>query len=222
MMVIGLTGSIGMGKSTAARMLRRLGVPVFEADHEVHALLGPKGRAVADVAARFPDVVAEGGIDRCRLAEKVFSDERARRDLEAILHPMVRAAEWRFLKAAAMRRAKVAVLDLPLLFETGADRLCDVTVVVTAPAFLQEARVLRRMRMTHQRFESIRASQMSDAEKRRRADFVVPTGAGLGTTLNRLRRIVTLAVAVEDSRGRPARTWLRMERVLRRQGGGRS
>jgi dephospho-CoA kinase len=218
MMVIGLTGSIGMGKSTAATMLRRLGVPVFEADREVHALLGKTGRAVADVAARFPDVAAGNGIDRGRLGEKVFSDERARRDLEAILHPLVRAAEWRFLKAAVMRRAKVVVLDLPLLFETGADRVCDATVVVTAPAFLQEERVLRRTHMTRARFESIRASQMSDAEKRRRADFVVPTGAGVGTTLKSLRRIVTLARAAEESRGRPSRTWLRMERVARQQG----
>ena len=219
MMVIGLTGSIGMGKSTAAGMLRRLGVPVFEADREVHALLEKRGGAVADVAARFPDVVTANGIDRGGRGEMVFAARGGRGVLGAILHPRVRWGEGRFLKAAAMRRAKVVVLDLPLLLETGADRVCDATVVVTAPAFLQEERVLRRMHMTRARFDSIRASQMSDAEKRRRADFVVATGAGLRQTLNGLRRIVRLAVALEESRGRPSRRWLRMERAVRRRAG---
>lgn len=193
MIVLGLTGSIGMGKSTAAAMLRRLGVPVFEADREVHRLLEDDRKVKKRVGARFPEAMKGGEVDRGKLGAVVFADPEARRDLEAILHPLVRAAERRFLKAAAARRVPVAALDIPLLFETGADRFCDVTIVVTAPPFVQRGRVMRRASMTPARYRAVLGQQMPDLEKRKRADFVVETGNGVRATLNKLRAIVTLA-----------------------------
>lgn len=192
MIVLGLTGSIGMGKTHAARVLRRMGLPVFEADGAVHRLIGPGGRAVAAVDAAFPGVVRGGAVDHAALGERVFGDQRELARLEAILHPLVRAAQRRFLRQAALRGADMVVLDIPLLFETGADRLCDATILVTAPPFVQEARVLGRPGMTRARLAAIRARQMAESDKRRRADFIVPTGLSRGETLNRLRRIVTL------------------------------
>ncbi|MEE9139878.1 MAG: dephospho-CoA kinase [Alphaproteobacteria bacterium] len=192
MIVLGLTGSIGMGKTHAARVLRRMGLPVFEADGAVHRLIGPGGRAVAAVDAAFPGVVRGGAVDHAALGERVFGDQRELARLEAILHPLVRAAQRRFLRQAALRGADMVVLDIPLLFETGADRLCDATILVTAPPFVQEARVLGRPGMTRARLAAIRARQMAESDKRRRADFIVPTGLSKGETLNRLRRIVTL------------------------------
>ncbi len=192
MIVLGLTGSIGMGKSAAATMLRRLGVPVFDADHFVHQSMAPGGAAAAAVAAAFPGVRnAEGGIDRTLLGRRVFGDGPALGCLEAIVHPMVVAGENRFLAHARARGEPLAVLDIPLLFETGAERRCDYVLVVSAPAFLQRQRVLRRPGMTGGRFAAILAKQMPDREKRRRADFVVPTGLGRHLTLRRLQRIVT-------------------------------
>jgi len=192
MIVLGLTGSIGMGKSTAATMLRRLGVPVHDADAVVHALLGPGGAAVAAVGAAFPGVAAGGAVDRGKLGARVFGDAAALTRLEGILHPMVRRSARRFLLQAARRRAPLAVLDIPLLYETGAEAICDAVVVVSAPAFLQKDRVLGRGGMTPARFAAIQAKQMPDAEKRRRADFVVETGLSRGATLRRLEAIVTL------------------------------
>ncbi len=181
-----------MGKTHAARVLRRMGLPVFEADGAVHRLIGPGGRAVAAVDAAFPGVVRGGAVDHAALGERVFGDQRELARLEAILHPLVRAAQRRFLRQAALRGADMVVLDIPLLFETGADRLCDATILVTAPPFVQEARVLGRPGMTRARLAAIRARQMAESDKRRRADFIVPTGLSRGETLNRLRRIVTL------------------------------
>jgi dephospho-CoA kinase len=190
LVVIGLTGSIGMGKSTAAEMLREMGIPVFDADAEVHRMMARGGEAVAAVEAAFPGVTAEGAVDRGRLGARVFGDAEALRRLERILHPRVGAAERRFLACAAMRRAGLVVRDVPLLFETGGDRRCDHTLVVSAPAHVQAARVLARPGMTAERLAQIRAKQMPDAEKRRRADFVVPTGLGKRFTRDRLRDIV--------------------------------
>jgi dephospho-CoA kinase len=196
MIVLGLTGSIGMGKSATAAMLRRLGVPLFDADRVVHRLLAPGGAAVERVAAAFPGVRdMAGGIDRRRLGERVFAF-RAGRDcaalsrLEAILHPMVAAAEKRFLARSRARREAIVVLDVPLLFESGGACRCDHVLVVSAPPFLQRQRVLRRPGMTEARLAAILATQMPDAEKRRRADFVVPTGLGRGLTLRRLKRVL--------------------------------
>ena len=192
MIVLGLTGSIGMGKSTAAGMLKRLGLPLHDADAAVHRLMAKGGAAVAEIEAAFPGVLREGAVDRKELGARVFGDPAALRKLEGILHPKVRAAARAFLKLQQRQRRDLAVLDIPLLFETGGEALCDAVVVVTAPAFLQRARVLARPGMTEERFAQVLAEQMSDAEKRRRADFVVQTGLGKAHTLHELAAIVRL------------------------------
>jgi len=186
--VIGLTGSIGMGKSTASAMLRRLGAPLYDADAEVHRLLAPGGAAVARVEAAFPGVRNEaGGIDRPALGRQVFGRSEALRRLERILHPMVRTAERRFVARARARHEVLVVLDIPLLFETPGIQRCDAILVVSAPARLQRERVMRRPGMTEARLGAIRAAQMPDHEKRRRADFVVETGLNRARTLRQLR-----------------------------------
>ena len=190
MIVLGLTGSVGMGKSTAAAMLRRLGVPVHDSDAEVHRLLGPGGRAVAVVADAFPSARRRDRIDRPMLGRLVFGDSVALKRLESILHPEVRAAQARFLAAARRRREPVVVLDVPLLFETAGERRVDGVIVVSAPSWLQRARVLRRPGMTASRLAAILGQQMPDAEKRRRARWVVPTGLGKALTLRRLKEIL--------------------------------
>jgi dephospho-CoA kinase len=189
--VLGLTGSIGMGKSTAAAMLRRMRVPLFDADQVVHRLLAPGGAGVDAVAAVFSGVRdTEGGIDRARLGRRVFGDPQALARLERILHPMVADQERRFLAQARARRERLAVLDVPLLFESRGAGRCDYVVVFSAPPMLQRQRVMRRPGMTQARFTAILQQQMPDAEKRRRADFVVPTGLDRGFSLRRLRAIV--------------------------------
>jgi len=193
LIVLGLTGSIGMGKSTAAAMLRRLGIPLFDADLVVHRLLAPSGAAVSAVSAAFPGVETEaGGIDRVLLGQRVFADPAALRRLEAILHPMVAAEEIRFLARSRARRVRLVVLDIPLLFETGAERRCDYVLVVSVPALVQRQRVMRRPGMTEIRLAAILRKQVPDHRKRQRADFVVPTGAARGVTLRRLKAIVRL------------------------------
>ncbi|MGB1547962.1 MAG: dephospho-CoA kinase [Alphaproteobacteria bacterium] len=192
MVVVGLTGSIGMGKTTAADMLRALGLPVFDADAAVHALQSPGGAALPAIATAFPGLVREGVLDREAMAERVFKDPESLRKLEEIVHPLVRAEEQRFLRNAGLRGADLAVLEIPLLFESGGERRCDYTIVVTAPSFLQKARVLKRPGMTEERLHGVLAKQTPDAEKRKRADFIVPTGMGRYHTLNALREIVRL------------------------------
>ncbi len=191
MIILGLTGSIGMGKSAAAATLRRLGVPLFDADAEVHRLIGPRGAAVSRVEAAFPGVRDEAaGIDRTRLGRLVFGDPAALRKLESILHPMVQQAERRFVARARARRALLVVLDIPLLFESGGVARCDFVLVVSAPLRLQQERVMRRAGMTESRFAEILRAQMPDREKRRRADFVVATALGRGVARRHLRAIV--------------------------------
>lgn len=192
MKILGLTGSIGMGKSTAAAMLRRLGVPVHDADATVHALFAPGGKAVAPVGAAFPGVVKDGAVDRAELGRRVFGDESALKRLERIVHPLVRAAERDFLQRHRRRRTRLVALDIPLLFETGGEKRCDTVIVVTCPAFLQAQRVLARPGMTPERLAAIRAKQMPDSDKRRRADVIVHTGLGRPPALRRLKRVVTL------------------------------
>jgi dephospho-CoA kinase len=193
LIVLGLTGSIGMGKSTAAATLRRLGVPVFDADLTVHRLLAPLGAAVPAVSAAFPGVETEtGGIDRVLLGQRVFTNPTELRRLEAILHPMVVAEEKRFLARSRARRVPLVVLDIPLLFETGAERRCDYVLVVSAPALVQRQRVMRRPGMTEIRLDAILRTQVPDHRKRQRADFVVPTAASRGQTLRRLKAVVRL------------------------------
>lgn len=192
MIVLGLTGSIGMGKSTAARMLRLMGVPVHESDHAVHKALAPGGAAFEEVAVTFPDAwdAKRHVIKRDVLGQIVFADADKRRELEEIIHPVVWKSQKDFtLKNTKMGR-RVIALDIPLLFETGAEKRVDKTIVVTAPYDIQRRRVLVRPGMTEEKFLNILNSQMPDGEKRRRADFVVETGMGLGHTWRGLRKIV--------------------------------
>ncbi|UCH75427.1 MAG: dephospho-CoA kinase [Rhodospirillales bacterium] len=192
MIVIGLTGSIAMGKTTAAAMLRRMGLSVHDADAAVHRLFHRNGAAVAAIAEAFPGAVRDGAVDRSELGRLVFGAPAALRRLEAIVHPLVRADSDAFLRRCGRRRAAMAVLDIPLLFEVGRDRDCDVTILVSAPAFLQAQRVLRRPGMTVRRLAEIRAQQIPDHEKRRRSDFVVRTGLSRRETLRQLTHIVRL------------------------------
>ncbi|HEY3917465.1 MAG TPA: dephospho-CoA kinase [Stellaceae bacterium] len=190
MKILGLTGSVGMGKSTAAAMLRRMGVPVYDADAAVHHMMRRGGSAVAAVAAAFPGVETGGAIDRAALGQRVFGDEAAMKRLEAIIHPRVRDDERAFLAAQRRRKTALVIMDVPLLFESGRDKRYDATMVVTAPAFIQRARVMARPGMTPARFAAIQARQMSDVEKRQRADFVVPSGLGRAVTWRRLRAVL--------------------------------
>ena len=190
MRILGLTGSIAMGKSTAAAMFRRLGVPVYDADRAVHRLLARGGAAVAEIEGAFPGVSVDGAVDRGKLAARVFGDSAALERLERIVHPRVAAERRRFLRAWRRRGCALVVLDIPLLFETAGDKACDAVAVVSAPRFVQEARLLRRPGMDRARIASVTARQMPDAEKRRRADYVVPTGLGRAPTATAIRRIV--------------------------------
>ena len=199
MRILGLTGSIAMGKSTATIMLRRLGILVYDSDAVVHALL--ISTAVQKIAEIFPDVIVHGKVDRLALGAKVFGDSFRLKQLEDVLHPLVLQAEKRFLQDAAIKRESLVVLDVPLLFETSTDRHCDAVAVVTAPPFLQTQRAMRRVGMTRQKLESIRRHQMPESEKRRRATFVVQTGLGCRFTLRSLLRIA------ETMRMRPAYHW---------------
>lgn len=197
--VIGLTGSIGMGKTTAANMLRRLGLPVFDADATVHELQRPGGAALPEIAKVFPGLVKKGILDREGLAKRVFEEPGNLRQLEEIVHPLVHDAEQRFFMRVATGRTGIAVLEIPLLFESGAEHRCDFTIVVSAPSFVQKARVLWRPGMTITKFNAILAQQLSDAESRSRADFIVPTGMGRRYTLNALRGVVRLIRGRKDS-----------------------
>lgn len=192
MIVIGLTGSIGMGKSTAADMLRTMGVPVHDSDAAVHGLLARGGAGVAPVAARFPEAFNHKAqaIDRAALGKVIFADDDKRRALEGILHPLVRSAQDAFIRAQQRAGRDMVALDIPLLFETGAEQRVDVTIVVTAPAHIQRQRVLARPGMTEEQFQARLSRQMSDAEKRRRADYVVQTGIGRAHTQRALAGIV--------------------------------
>ncbi|HZF77968.1 MAG TPA: dephospho-CoA kinase [Acetobacteraceae bacterium] len=194
MKVLGLTGSIGMGKSTAANTFRRLRVPVFDADAAVHRLQGPGGAAVGPIEAAFPGTTRDGlrgrRVDREALRARALPDPAAMTRLERIVHPLVRREERRFLAAARRRGARIVVLDIPLLFETGGEARVDAVVVVTAPARIQRARVLRRPGMTEQRLAAILARQVPDAEKRRRADHLVHTGLSRHAAQRAIRRIV--------------------------------
>ena len=190
MRIIGLTGGIGMGKSTAAAAFRRAGIPVFDADATVHALQAPGGAALPPIAAAFPGTVATGALDRCRLRAAVVGNEAAMRRLEAIMHPLVRQAERDFLARARRSRKPAAVLDIPLLLETGGDQRVDQVIVVSAPRTVQIARIRKRKRMTVDQIEAIIARQMPDSEKRRRADLVVPTGLSRFHAVRSLRRLI--------------------------------
>jgi dephospho-CoA kinase len=194
MFVLGLTGSVAMGKSTTARFFAEAGVPVHDADAVVHHLY--EGAAVPIIEAAFPGTTADGRVDRVKLGSRVMNDLAALRQLEAIVHPLVQDAERRFLTEAEASGAAVAVLDIPLLFETGGEQRVDAVVVATAPPEVQRARVLERPGMTAQRLEAMLARQMPDSEKRRRADFVVDTSRGVDDARTQvqaiLRRVATM------------------------------
>lgn len=183
MKIIGLTGSIGMGKSTTADMFDSLGVPVFDADAAVHALYAPGGRAVPLIRAVFPDAIAQdGGVNRTRLGDHMRADPLNLDVLTSFIHPWVGEMRAAFLKDAAAKGAPAVLFDIPLLFETGADAKVDAVIVVTAPADVQRARVMARPNMTEALFETLLARQMADAEKRARADYVISTADGLAAT----------------------------------------
>jgi len=188
MFVLGLTGSVGMGKSATAQMFAAEGVPVHDADAAVHALY--EGEAVAAIEAAFPGTAANGKVDRAKLGERVIGHPEAIKRLERIVHPLVAKLRDAFLAEAERKGAKIAVLDIPLLYETGGEKLCDAVVVVSAPAEVQRQRVLERPGMTEAKFAAILAKQMPDAEKRARADFVVDTSRGFDAARAQVRDIM--------------------------------
>lgn len=193
MIVLGLTGSIGMGKSTTAQMFRDAGVPVHDADRVVHELYA--GAAAPLVEAAFPGTVSNGVVDRAALAKKVVGNDQEMKKLEAIVHPLVQARKRHFLDDVTARGAPLAVLDIPLLFETGGDKAVDGAVVVTAPADVQRDRVLSREWMSSDRFEAILARQTPDAEKRRRADFVIDTSLGMESAAAAVAGIIDAVIS---------------------------
>ena len=188
MIVLGLTGSIGMGKSTTAEMFAAHGIPIHSADAAVHRLYA--GRAAPLIEEAFPGVVVDGVVDRARLGERVLGDKAALKRLEAIIHPLVREEEERFLAEAEASGAWLVVLDIPLLYETGGEARCEKVVVVSAAPDIQRERVLARPGMTAEKFEAILRSQVPDADKRRRADFVIDTGQGIEAARTRVRQII--------------------------------
>ena len=192
MIVLGLTGSIGMGKSATADLFRDEGVPVYDADAAVHALYAKGGAAVVPVESAFPGVTKDGAIDRAALRERVLGDSTAMKKLESIVHPLAGAAQQQFRKDAADFGAPFALIDIPLLYETGGDAYCDYVLVVTAPAQTQRERVLSREGMTEDTFSQILARQMPDAEKRARADFILSTAHGFDYARDQVRAIVAL------------------------------
>jgi dephospho-CoA kinase len=198
MLILGLTGSIGMGKSTTAKLFAEAGVPVYDADATVHMLY--EGEAVAAIEAAFPGTTVDGKVDRNRLSARVVHDPAAIKQLEQIVHPMLGASRQKFLDDAERSGAPVAVVDVPLLFETGGEKRVDAVVVVTTTPELQRQRILARDNMTSEKLDAILARQLPDAEKRRRADFVVDTSGGLDPVRLRIRDILDEAVKMPRRR----------------------
>jgi len=194
MIIAGLTGSIAMGKSETARMFAELGVPVFDADAAVHEMYAKGGAAVGAIATRFPQAIVDGVADRQRLAELVLNDPAALRTLENIVHPLVRSAEARFIRKCRAENRPLAVVDIPLLFETGRQHEFDRVIVVSAPAGMQRERALTRPGMTEEKFAAIQARQVSDADKRRQAHFIVDSSRGLDHALAQVKTIVAKLV----------------------------
>ncbi len=197
MKVAGLTGSIAMGKSTVAQMFARLGVPVLDSDQVVHQLYKKGGRAVADVAAAFPASHIEGAIDRKLLGKIVLADKKSLEKLESIVHPMVREIQNEFINRAAGKKHNLVILEIPLLFEVGADKWLDNTIVVSAGSKLQRARVMARPGMNREKLDAILARQIPDAEKRRRADYIIDTSKDLDTTLGEVKQLLKKLVSKE-------------------------
>jgi len=198
MLILGLTGSIGMGKSTTAKLFAEAGVPVYDADAAVHMLY--EGEAVPAIEAAFPGTTADGKVDRNKLSARVVHDPAAIKQLEQIVHPMLGASRQKFLDDAERSGAPVAVVDVPLLFETGGEKRVDAVVVVTTTPELQRQRILARDNMSSEKLDAILARQLPDAEKRRRADFVVDTSDGLDPVRLRIRDILSEAVKMPRRR----------------------
>lgn len=192
MKIVGLTGSIGMGKTTVANMFRDKGIPVFDADSAVHALQAPGGLAIPTLDAAFPGTVKDGVLDRGALRDLVFEDPDKRKALEDIIHPMVAGERRKFLYNAETSGAVFVVLDVPLLFESGGEKNCDLVVVVSAPEAVQRRRVLDRKNMTLEAFKKIVANQMSDHDKRHMADFVINTGKDLAVTESEVEKFIAV------------------------------
>jgi dephospho-CoA kinase len=188
MFILGLTGSIGMGKTTTARLFAEAGVPVHDSDAAVHRLY--EGEAVAAIERAFPGTTASGKVDRQKLAARVVNDAGALKRLEAIVHPLVRQSETKFLEAARARGESIVVLDIPLLYETGGEKRVDAVVVVTAPADIQRKRVMERPGMTPDKFAGLLEKQVPDAQKRARADFIVDSGHGVEPAREQMRQIL--------------------------------
>ncbi len=205
MIVIGITGSIGMGKTTAANMLREMNIPVHDSDASVHFLLGPDGAAIGPVSKLFPEALAvneqkQAYIDRQILGRLVFGDRTKKKQLEDILHPMVREESDAFKKEMRKRAHKMIALDIPLLFETDGQKRVDVTICVTAPSEVQKERVLARPGMTSEKFERIVSGQLPDAEKRKRADYVVESDKGIDDMRQQLQKIIDIVQATKKYR----------------------
>ncbi|MFN4183174.1 MAG: dephospho-CoA kinase [Hyphomonas sp.] len=198
MIILGLTGSIGMGKSATANLFKEAGIPVYDADAAVHALYAQGGAAVAPIEEVFPGVTQQGAIDRQKLRARVLDDPDAMKRLEGIVHPLAGAAQLDFRRQAKEDGAPFAVLDIPLLFETGGDRHCTFTMVVSAPAEIQRARVLARPGMTEDAFKAILARQMPDADKRAKADFILSTAHGFDFARDHVRAIIALMKRIAD------------------------
>lgn len=190
-LLVGLTGSIGMGKTETAKMFAKLGIPVYDADAAVHRLYESGGAAVAEIAKRFPQCVVDGRVDRVRLSECVTADKDAFKTLEQIVHPLVAREQMSFLERAREAGAEIVVLDIPLLFETGGHARMDAVVVVSAPAPIQRARVLERPDMTDEKLDRILSRQMPDAEKRAKAHFVIETDRGLEHAFEQVKAVVS-------------------------------
>ena len=198
MIILGLTGSIGMGKSTTAKLFAEAGVPVYDADAAVHRLY--EGEAVPAIEAAFPGTTVDGKVDRARLSALVVHDPAAMKQLERIVHPMLGASRKKFLDQAERSGAPVAVVDVPLLYETGGDNRVDAVVVVTTSPEVQRERILARDNMTGEKLDAILARQLPDSEKRKRADFVVDTSHGLDPVRARIRDILEQAVKLPQRR----------------------
>ncbi len=190
MIVLGVTGSIAMGKSTVSTMLSRMNNPMHDADKTVHNLMKVNGKAYYEIAKRFPRAIETNSVDRTRLGQEVFGNPEKLKELENILHPLVREARDNFIRQQYRYRSRLAILDVPLLYETGGDKHCHKVLVVSAPYFIQRQRVLARQGMTQTKFHDILKRQLPDYEKRKRADFIVPTGLGKAYTYKVLKRLM--------------------------------
>ena len=205
MFILGLTGSVGMGKTSAAAVFRRQNICVFDADGVVRQLLEKNGEAVEAVGEAFKGVVIDCQVNRNKLGEIVFGDAGALSTLEEIIHPFVRKKQRNFLRSVANHRQSLAVLDIPLLFETGGERNCDAVAVVTAPKFLQKIRVMGRGDMTETKFRGIISRQIQDQEKRNRADFIIPSGLGKRISFQSIQKIIRIVLTLPGSHWPPGR-----------------